>query len=758
VNTAEPDLDDPRLFQAVQEYMAALESGRKPDRDEFIARHADIAPALSECLAGLELVHTAGPKLREPPPALGGETPTALGDFRIVREIGRGGMGVVYEAIQLSLGRRVALKVLPFAAALDSRQLQRFKNEAQAAAHLHHQHIVPVYAVGVERGMHFYAMQMIEGRNLAAVVEELRRVPSQSGTIHKPSSAPTADLPRRESESRGPAAETRPELGAQFSTMRTQRAGDFYRTIARLVAQAADALDYAHQNGIVHRDIKPANLMVDAGGNLWVTDFGLAQMQADAGLTQSGDLLGTLRYMSPEQAGGPRGLIDHRTDVYSLGATMYELLTLRPIFDGSDRRALLHQIMNEEPRLPRTIDRAIPQDLETIVLKAIGKHPADRYATARELAEDLHRFLRHEPIRARRATAIQRFRKWLRRHPSVPVAASVLLVLLTAASVIGAVLIGNEQAKTRKYYELSLDEQAKTRQAYEQEQQRAKEADERFRLARRAVDDMIKTSEEELADNPHLQGLRKKLLESALAYYEQFINQRSDDPAIQAELAVTRDKVQQMLSDLAELEGTGHLYLLNEPDVLADLEVDDSQRTRLRDLNQLLVEKRLEVFRDFRQQTSEERRTRFLELARANEAGAAAILRADQQVRLRQIAIQSKKLGAFRDPLVTAALKLTPEQQDRIKSIEADTLFAMFSQFGPPGPRGPRGGPPGGPKRGPDEPWRTAIDKVLAGLSDEQRQQWQELIGKPFVRRKGQFRPGGPGGFAPPGAPPERKG
>ena len=190
--------------------------------------------------------------------------------------------------------------------------------------------------------------------------------------------------------------------------------------------------------------------MVDAGGNLWITDFGLAQMQADTGLTQSGDLLGTLRYMSPEQAGGPRGLIDHRTDVYSLGATFYELLTLRPIFDGSDRRTLLHQIMHDEPRPPRTIDRTIPPDLETIVLKATGKHPADRYATAREMADDLNRFLRHEPIRPRRATAAQRTRKWLRRHPSVPIAATVMLVLLTAASVIGAVLVLGERTSTRR--------------------------------------------------------------------------------------------------------------------------------------------------------------------------------------------------------------------------------------------------------------------------------------------------------------------
>jgi hypothetical protein len=651
-------------------------------------------------------------------------------------------MGTVYEAVQLSLGRRVALKVLPFAAALDSRQLQRFKNEAQAAALLHHPHIVPVYAVGAERGMHFYAMQMIDGRNLAAVVDELRRSPGGiSRTVHDPDSMPTGDL-------HAPTAETRPEPVDRFSTMRTNHAGEFHRTIARLIAQAADALEFAHQNGVVHRDIKPANLLVDAGGNLWVTDFGLAQMQADTGLTQSGDLLGTLRYMSPEQAGGPRGLIDHRTDVYSLGATLYELLTLRPIFDGSDRRTLLHQIMHDEPRPPRAIDRTIPPDLETIVLKATGKHPADRYATAREMADDLNRFLRHEPIRARRATAVQRVRKWLRRHPAVPIAATVILFLLTAASVISAGLI--------------LSERDKTRQALKDERQRAKEADDRFRLARRSVDDMIQTAESELADNPMMQGLRKKLLESALAYYQEFINQRSDDPEVQAELAVTRDRVKQILTDLAEIEGSGHLFWLNDPDVLADLEVTDDQRQRLRELNQTLGEKRGEVFRDYRRLTSEDRRARFLELARANEAGVAAILEPAQITRFRQIRLQMSGLGAFREPAVIAALNLTPDQQQRIKAIEADTFMGPFGPGGPRGgpPDGPKGGPQG-PKKGPDDHFRGSTEKALAVLNEDQRQKWKELIGKPFVRRRGGlFRNGGPfeGGFGPPlGAPPDRR-
>jgi len=726
------DLDDPRVFQAVQEYLAALEAGRKPDRDAFVARFPEIAPTLTECLAGLDLVHTAGPKLRDPAPLPAtAEPPTALGDFRIVRELGRGGMGVVYEAVQLSLGRRVALKVLPFAAALDSRQLQRFKNEAQAAAHLHHQNIVPVYAVGAERGVHFYAMQLIDGQNLAAVVDDLRRrgPADPSRTRHEPDSAPTGDFPV-------PApGETRADLAAEFSTLRTKRPDGFFRTIAGLVAQAAEAIEYAHQNGIVHRDIKPANLLVDGRGNLWITDFGLAQVQADVGLTQTGDLLGTLRYMSPEQAGGPKGLVDHRADVYSLGATLYELLTLRPIFDGTDRRTLLQQIMHDEPKSPRAVDRTIPLDLETIVLKAIGKHPADRYATAREFADDLHRFLRDEPIRARRATVVQRARKWLRRHPAVPAAAAVLLVLLTAASAGSALLIRN---------------------AYDAERRRAQEAEDRLRLARRSVDDILQTTEQELGDNPMAQGLRRKFLEWALGYYQEFLQQSTDDPEFQADLQATRDRIQKIVDDLAKLEGSERFYLLNRSDVQEDLELTPDQQQKLNTLNAQIRTRREEVLRDARRFSPEERRARLLNVSKENEADVANALDAAQQVRLRQIDLQMKGSWAFREPAVVAALKLTAEQQERIRLMEAERMLGPGpggpppGMFRPDGPRGPGGksfGPKG--KGGPGEMHRADVDRILALLTEDQRKRWHDLTGRPFI----EHHPfgGGPGGrFGPP--------
>jgi hypothetical protein len=211
------------------------------------------------------------------------------------------------------------------------------------------------------------------------------------------------------------------------------------RNLARLGLEAAEALEHAHQEGIIHRDIKPANLIVDAKGHLWVTNFGLARLQSDTGLTVSGDLLGTLPYMSPEQAlGHPVGL-DHRTDLYSLGTTLHELLTLVPAFTGRDRQQLLRQIASEEPRPPRRVNKAVPEELETIVQKAMAKDPRERYAKAQELADDFRRYLEDKPIRARRPSLLEQARKWTRRHRPVVVSAAVglVLVLLTLAGNVG---------------------------------------------------------------------------------------------------------------------------------------------------------------------------------------------------------------------------------------------------------------------------------------------------------------------------------
>jgi len=385
-------------------YLAEVEAGRPVDPGRLLAEHPAIAGPLRDCLRVLDLAD----ELAGDPGATdlaGLDAGPRLGDYRIIREIGRGGMGVVYEAEQLSLGRRVALKVLPLAGAIDPKQLARFQFEAQAAAALHHPHIVPVFAVGRERGLHYYAMQYIEGRTLADWASEVG------------------------GEGLPPA-----------------RGGPRPLAAARLAIQAAEAMEHAHGLGFLHRDLKPANLLIDDRGHLWVADFGLARLRrGGAGLTATGDLLGTLRYMSPEQACGGRVVLDPRADVYSLGATLYELLTARPAFDGQDRRELLRRIAEDGPPPPRRLDRSIPRDLETIVLKAMEKEPAGRYASAGEMAEDLRRFLGDRPILARRPTPPERAARWARRHQTALATAGAVATLAVA---LGATLVWREKART----------------------------------------------------------------------------------------------------------------------------------------------------------------------------------------------------------------------------------------------------------------------------------------------------------------------
>ena len=418
-NVVDCSAETDQTFDAlVCEVSAKLEAGRPVDLDAIADEHPQHVDGLRKLLPTLEAMAELGHSDVLPGPSTepAGPTTGILGDFRILRQIGRGGMGVVYEAQQISLNRRVALKVLPFAAVLDPRQLQRFKNESQAAASLRHPNIVQVFLVGCERAVHFYAMDFIEGQTLAQVIDSLRQ---------------TSPLHPAERGSEEPAADTVRDLQAHISTDGSIRSAEFFRAAARLGIQAAEALEHAHQMGVVHRDIKPSNLMVDGEGHLWITDFGLAQVESNPDLTMTGDILGTLRYMSPEQATGKRRVLDHHTDIYSLGVTLYELLTLRPAFDADDRQRVLQQIADEEPRAPRRLNGAIPKDLETIVLKAMAKEPEGRYASAQKLADDLRRFLEDKPIQARRPSILQRVRKWGRRHRPVVWSAVVVVVIAT---------------------------------------------------------------------------------------------------------------------------------------------------------------------------------------------------------------------------------------------------------------------------------------------------------------------------------------
>jgi serine/threonine protein kinase len=775
----QPELDDSRVVEALEEYLQAVEKGEKPNRQAFLARHAEIAGALAGCLDGMEALHLAASSSSPAPlSSAGGEKGkgegawqpgTTLGDFRILREVGRGGMGIVYEAEQLSLGRRIALKALPFAFTLDARQLQRFKNEARAAAQLHHSHIVPVYSVGCERGVHFYAMQFIEGQTLAEVIQDLRRIPGR-GKAAAPLAGQrtTAGDPTRcrarAGEPTGPyvkgsAAPAADTAVGQVGTLATAYSTDgpgFFRTVAKLGVQAAEALEHAHAYGVVHRDVKPGNLLLDVSGHLWVTDFGLAQFQGDAALTQTGDLLGTVRYMSPEQALARRGVVDHRTDLYSLGVTLYELLTLEPACPGRDRQEILHQIAFEEPRPPRRFNPAIPADLETIVLKAMAKGVEERYATAQELAEDLRRFLECKPILARRPTPLERTAKWARRHKGMVLTAVVVLLLLAVGFGVSTALIAQEERKTWAAYEQVKQEQARTKRALHREKQRAREANEQraraeksFQQARATVDFLTQVADRELEGDPRLGDIRRRLLEAALVYYKGFVDDRRNDPASHPQLEASRERVTALLGELYASEGFWRemflTRLLDEKAVREDLGLTEEQARKARQQTESLFKKFEPLFfRTFRQLGPEERKQQLQAMTCEAKQRLADLLTPRRAERLGQIALQQRGAQALSDPEVARTLGLTAAQKQQINTIQAEARKAR--------PRGPDfGGPPrNGWKRDPQE--QALNRRLLAVLTAEQEARWVQMMGKPF---RGVISPGfkGPCGPGPKGGP-----
>ncbi len=531
------------LSQILERYLDELESGKRPDPNQLIADHPELAEALRHSLSGLEFLYRATATLGAGRAPEADELPyRELGDFLIKHEIGRGGMGVVYEAEQISIGRKVALKVLPFAAVLDQKQIARFNNEAQAAGQLNHPHIVPIYSVGCERGVHYYSMQLIDGQSLDLAIQELRVWAGEldvgelgSGLIGKSSGEcgggrDTAEQPDRHAAG---AATNR-----SFSTARSVQSRDHIRLVAELGVQAAEGLHHAHEYGIVHRDIKPSNLLIDWQSKLWITDFGLARCQFGNNITVTGDLLGTVRYMSPEQAAGQAALVDHRSDIYSLGVTLYELLTLRQAFRAADRQELMRQIEQQEPIAPRQLNGAIPHDLETILLKAFAKSRDDRYESAQLLAEDLRRFLSGKPTLARRPTLVDRTAKWAVRHRKLVATAFAVMLFALLGTTVAALLIAREQRRTAGALQASDENLARAR--------------ENFRQSRAAVDELGAMVTGELAGVPGMESFRRSLLRKTLHHYERFVQQAQGGLDLKFDLAFSYSKIGEIHGQLGE--------------------------------------------------------------------------------------------------------------------------------------------------------------------------------------------------------------
>ncbi len=410
MSSTSPDTSkrEQRFEQVLAEYLRSVEAGQPLDRAQLLSQHPDLADDLRSFFRNRSAVEKLAAPLVEAAetPTLGltgGETASDglkiryFGDYELLGEIARGGMGVVYKARQKSLSRLVALKMILRGQLASEADVERFQREAEAAANLDHPNIVPIYEIGQHDGQHYFSMKLIEGGSLRERLQVFR---------------------------------------------------SDHRDAARLMAQVARAVHHAHQRGVLHRDLKPANILIDAAGQPHVTDFGLAKrVEGPSDLTQSGAIVGTPSYMAPEQAVAKQQLTT-AADVYSLGAILYELLTGRPPFRGESPADTLVQVLSQEPPAPRSLNRGIDRDLDTIALKCLEKDPARRYDSAAGLADDQERWLRGEPILARASTRWEQAAKWARRKPAA--AALVAVSALALVALIAIETVNNVQVRQQR--------------------------------------------------------------------------------------------------------------------------------------------------------------------------------------------------------------------------------------------------------------------------------------------------------------------
>jgi eukaryotic-like serine/threonine-protein kinase len=474
-----------------EEFADRIRRGEHPSVSDYASAHPEHADLLRELLPAVAQMEMLK---RYRHPAADKTLPNRFGDFRIIRELGRGGMGVVFEAVQESLGRPVALKVLARHAQFDTTRRERFVREAQAAAKLHHTNIVPVFGVGEQDGMPYYAMQLILGCGLHSVTAKWRK-----DTGHKRrGSYPTHEAAKGETHCGNEGTKPEGESGPAPAEAKVRAPGyGDWRFVAEVAVQAAYALHYAHKQGVLHRDVKPANLIYD-GEIVWVADFGLAKLTDIEGLTVTGDILGTLQYLPPECL---TGVADARSDVYGLGATLYELITLDPPYTADSPARLIKQVADYDPPPPRTINPNIPRDLETIVMKAMSREPDRRYATARELAQDLEAFLEDRPIKARRISVLSRAWRWCRRNSAVASLTLSTVAALSVAAVAGWVgYIHAEERRTaaeqdRKDAErdrkAAMAAELQEHQAKEKAEETAKELKANLDLSLAALDELF---------------------------------------------------------------------------------------------------------------------------------------------------------------------------------------------------------------------------------------------------------------------------
>ncbi len=502
------------LETLANQYAELLDQGHSIAPEDFVAGCPDQSTRLLELLKSIRWIQLAARDLDSQSlkpaidqlPASVPEECAVLGDFRLLREVGRGGMGIVYEAEQISLARRVAVKILPPTSLLDERHIARFAMESQAAAQLRHPNIVPIFSVGQQNGVYFYSMQLIQGK------------------------APMAAMSPAE--------------------------------VAELGACVASALDHSHELGIIHRDIKPSNLLIDEAGKVWVTDFGLARCRNSDHVTGSGAVLGTLNYMSPEQALGS-STVDQRSDIYSLGVTLYEILVGRCPYDAQNRSAFLTEIARGEPVEIRKLNPSVPIDLETIVHKAMASDPQHRYQSAKAMADDLKRFSDGKVVLARRTTIVDRLAKWVSRNRKWVLAAALTWIVVSILGVFAATLLIRANRANRT--------------ALAQTQKSLDESDAYFSQAREIVDHFGVDLAKQLASVPGAESVRQQILRDTLRYYRNFMAQAERNPSRQREVALTYMKLGRIAEQLNAFQEAIESYDRAES-IWQSLDPDDPNR------------------------------------------------------------------------------------------------------------------------------------------------------------------------------------
>jgi serine/threonine protein kinase/tetratricopeptide (TPR) repeat protein len=485
------DVQQSMLTELLDEYLRRLENGERADPADLTVDHPDLQEVFARYVAKLDAIHGFVSEVRSPDSCQPGMIEDSqgvcrLGEYEIVREIGRGGMGTVYEARQSAPDRSVALKLLPMTATFDSRQVARFKNEANAAGRLNHPNIVPIYSIGSSQRIHYYSMQLIDGLSIDQWIEK----------------------------------------------QPNQQAVDWQQAVQWTI-EIAGAIQCAHESGIVHRDVKPSNLLLDQAGRIWITDFGLASCQTSAALTQSGDMLGTLRYMSPEQAAGKREQVDHRTDIYSLAATLFEMLTLQPAVPGDDATTLLRQLEQADLVSLIGVRSDLPADLSVVLQMAMAKRKDDRYESADYFACDLQAVLENRPTIAQPPSKAELVHRFASRHRKMVAAVASMLAIVFMLVTISSLIIWQQNQDILGH---------KSR------------ADRNFDRARSTVDQLGSTVAQRLASVPGAEHVRQKLLRDTLDYYQQFIAEATADRELQAEIAATHTKVGCLIAELESPE------------------------------------------------------------------------------------------------------------------------------------------------------------------------------------------------------------